>query len=91
MDGFEATRRIREIELANGGDSGGGLGESGDGTYSSGVLTPPRALIIGVTGNALMQDQRQFLAHGVDKVLTKPVDMEAVVATIRSQAEALQR
>ena len=36
-----------------------------------------KGLIIGLTGNALPEDIATFKAHGVDEVLTKPVDTDA--------------
>ena len=33
-------------------------------------------LIIGVTGNALPEDVKEFLDHGADGVVPKPFDME---------------
>ena len=35
-----------------------------------------RGRIFGVTGNALGEDMNEFLASGLDKVLTKPLNME---------------
>jgi CheY-like chemotaxis protein len=33
--------------------------------------------IFGITGNALKEDQDNFVSHGVDRVLSKPIDLEA--------------
>ena len=35
-----------------------------------------RGLIIGVTGNALPEDLKEFLDHGADGVVPKPFDIE---------------
>ncbi|KZO92222.1 hypothetical protein CALVIDRAFT_487979, partial [Calocera viscosa TUFC12733] len=43
--------------------------------------------VVGVTGNALAEDQQEYLDAGVDRVLTKPVlekDLRAMVALARS-------
>ena len=39
-------------------------------------------LVVGITGNALAQDQTAFMGCGCDAVLTKPVAMEALVPMI---------
>jgi CheY-like chemotaxis protein len=46
---------------------------------SQGFTTP----IIGITGNALPEDKAEFLSAGVNKVMTKPLDIEALVITIK--------
>jgi len=46
------------------------------------------AIILGVTGNALAQDTAQFLAAGCTRVLTKPVDMEAIANMIGTHVTA---
>jgi DNA-binding response OmpR family regulator len=38
--------------------------------------------VVGITGNALAQDQAAFVACGCDAVLTKPVAMEALVPMV---------
>ncbi|KZV96435.1 hypothetical protein EXIGLDRAFT_733351 [Exidia glandulosa HHB12029] len=45
-------------------------------------------LVIGVTGNALLADQEEYLAAGVDEVLTKPVMEKDIKAKL---VQALQR
>jgi len=60
MDGFEATRRIRQ-------------------------LPPPagQVPIIAVTANALETDRQNCLAAGMDGYLKKPVDIEALRASLQ--------
>jgi CheY-like chemotaxis protein len=70
MDGYEATRLIRQLES-----------ESAS-VQPEGDPWPHRVLILGVTGNALEQDQVQFSAQGLDGVLTKPVDVAELVQAI---------
>ena len=41
--------------------------------------------ILGVTGNALLDDINIFLAHGADKVLTKPFNLNAFEASLEGQ------
>lgn len=41
-----------------------------------------RGIMVGITGNALPDQISDFLAHGVDCVLTKPVDMNVLEKTI---------
>jgi len=45
-------------------------------------------LIVGVTGNALAEDQREYLDAGADYVLTKPVredDLKDMLALARTR------
>lgn len=84
MDGYEATRMIRDAEARH------GVGSSGIGT-SAAPNQLLRCHIIGVTGNALVQDQAEFMRHGVDQVLIKPVDVTAVAQAIRDRAAAIQQ
>ncbi|KZT61979.1 hypothetical protein CALCODRAFT_479467 [Calocera cornea HHB12733] len=49
--------------------------------------------VVGVTGNALKEDQLEYLEAGVDKILTKPVlekDLRNVVAIARERYKQLQ-
>lgn len=34
--------------------------------------------VVGITGNALLEDQEEYIAAGVDHVLTKPVNEQAL-------------
>jgi CheY-like chemotaxis protein len=35
-----------------------------------------KGIIVGVTGNALPEDIKEFIDHGADMVLTKPFDLD---------------
>ncbi|KAJ7491943.1 hypothetical protein FB451DRAFT_1216444 [Mycena latifolia] len=55
-----------------------------------------RDFVCGVTGNALLEDQEEYIAAGVDHVLTKPVNEQAlrrmlVLADARRKSKALAR
>lgn len=52
--------------------------------------------VCGVTGNALLEDQEEYIAAGVDHVLTKPVNEQAlrrmlVLADVRRKNKAVAR
>ncbi|KAJ7656255.1 hypothetical protein DFH06DRAFT_468406 [Mycena polygramma] len=52
--------------------------------------------VVGVTGNALLEDQEEYIAAGVDHVLTKPVNEQAlrrmlVLADARRKSKAVAR
>ena len=70
MNGFEATRAIREIEhtrrvTTQSDDDGSGRGQN-------------RALIIALTGLASSRDQTEAYKSGVDLFMTKPVSFKEV-------------
>jgi signal transduction histidine kinase/CheY-like chemotaxis protein/HPt (histidine-containing phosphotransfer) domain-containing protein len=67
MDGFEATARIRELELAGKTAGGGG-----------------RLPIVALTANALREDRERCLKAGMDDYLTKPLQPQKLIETIRS-------
>jgi len=65
MDGFEATRRIRDIETE----------------YRQqlpAMRTPAPSLVIALTGLASGRDQQEAFASGFDLYLTKPVSFREV-------------
>lgn len=64
MDGFEATRQIRALELERR-EAGG-----------SGGKKP--ALIIAFTGRSSMEDQVEAKRVGLDLFMTKPVSLKEV-------------
>jgi CheY-like chemotaxis protein len=61
MDGYEATVKIRELELA----------------------TNRHVPIIALTANAIVGEREKCIAAGMDDFLTKPFNIEEVLATIR--------
>jgi two-component system, sensor histidine kinase and response regulator len=68
MDGFEATRRIREREAEQ---------------DRSANLQPPRHIpIIAMTANALVGDRERCLDVGMDDYLSKPVKSEDLHAVL---------
>jgi signal transduction histidine kinase/CheY-like chemotaxis protein len=73
LSGYDAVRRIRELEA--GASNAGGRG--GGGLPKASPLLPSRSchrlLIVGVTGDALEEDQAAFRGAGADAVLIKPV------------------
>ena len=69
MNGFEATRAIREIEHTRNAIAG---------SASSDSPKDSRALIIALTGLASSRDQAEAFNSGVDLFLTKPVSFKEV-------------
>ncbi|MEM5786969.1 MAG: response regulator, partial [Syntrophobacteraceae bacterium] len=61
MDGYEATRRMRDREK--------------DALLSS-SLVPPRVAIVALTAHAMKEDREQCLAAGMDDYLSKPFSLE---------------
>ena len=66
MDGFEATRRIREMER------------------EQAPAASARLPIIALTANAVEGDRQRCLAAGMDGYVTKPVDSDKLIETVRS-------
>jgi signal transduction histidine kinase len=75
MDGFEATRRIREAEQRR-----ADAGED---------VTPIH--VIALTANAMKGDRARCLAAGMDEYLSKPVKPDSLVQQLRSFASELRR
>jgi len=67
MDGFEATRRIRALELCH------AVYQDSDPS-----VRPASALIIALTGLASAKDQSEAFLAGVDLYMTKPVSFKEV-------------
>ena len=67
MNGFEATRAIRDIEEARTHNDLAGSHKS-----------PSSALIIALTGLASSRDQSEAFTSGVDLFMTKPVSFKEV-------------
>ncbi|MGN6367677.1 MAG: response regulator [Phycisphaerae bacterium] len=61
LDGFEATRRIREVELRE---------------------NRAHLPIVALTANAVKGDRELCLAAGMDAYVTKPIDVQTLVATL---------
>ncbi|MBT4817117.1 MAG: response regulator, partial [Lentisphaerae bacterium] len=83
MDGYEATRRIRDWEEEQGADvgcqvSGEEAEETPEGTPPSTVPTlpsiPSHLPIIAMTADAMKEDRDRALATGMDDHVAKPVD-----------------
>jgi two-component system sensor histidine kinase/response regulator len=66
MDGFEATKRLREMERVNGGLRGSGQSRS-------------RLPIVALTAHALAEVRQQCLDAGMDDFLVKPFDEQQMV------------
>jgi two-component system, sensor histidine kinase and response regulator len=77
MDGYEATRRVRETEEAA--SAAGGAREA-----STPGARVPRIPIIAMTAHALKGDRQKCLDAGMDDYVTKPVNPQAL-------SEALER
>jgi CheY-like chemotaxis protein len=70
LDGFGATREIRQFEKARGEGEGEGRKEGGKGKGP--------ALIIALTGLASSKDQAEAAECGIDLFMTKPVALKEV-------------
>jgi len=81
MDGFEATRRIRERESTL--VKGNTPSEIRD---LSDQRRPGHIPIIAVTANAMQGDRENCLAAGMDDYLAKPIQMEALRAVLHRWA-----
>ncbi len=74
MDGFQATRIIRELE--NGRDPHGNATEVKP-------VHPGRIPIIALTANATREDEEQCLAVGMDAYCSKPVNATQLIAMVQ--------
>jgi Amt family ammonium transporter len=69
MDGFEATRAIRQREISEGEAS----------------QSPRHIPIVALTANAIKGDRETCIAAGMDDYVSKPVSAEKLVAAIEGQ------
>ncbi len=76
MDGFEAARRIREIESATASPAGG---------------TRPRIPIVALTAHALAEIREKCLRSGMDDFLVKPFDDLQIGEVLRRWVPSAER
>jgi signal transduction histidine kinase/CheY-like chemotaxis protein/PAS domain-containing protein len=88
MDGFEATRIIREKEQRQWSIVNGHSKETGDKKSSSAPLTGRHIPIIAVTANAMQGDRERCLAAGMDEYLAKPVKLDELRLAMRGWVAA---
>ncbi len=88
MDGFEATRRIREQEARQSSLVTGH--SSGDAPLPDGRLpmTAPRVPIIAMTANAMEGDRDRCLAAGMDDYVAKPATLGLLAAVLERRVPA---
>lgn len=89
MDGYEATKRIRQMEKARGLDH---LSKKNDFPFPSPEGPPQPACIAALTASALSEDRVRCALAGMDEFIVKPVSRKDILRVIeqrwRSSSEA---
>lgn len=80
MDGFEATRAIRQFEAAHQ-DIGRKIFRQDENVWEKDSLTQ-RIPIVAMTAHAMKGDREKCLAAGMDDYMTKPIKREIVLEMI---------
>jgi signal transduction histidine kinase/CheY-like chemotaxis protein len=84
MDGYEATRRIRAYEKENGNKSNGKSMEFPKETPKLLSERPNGVPIIAMTANVFHDDIKRCLKAGMNSHVGKPIDINEVMAKLRS-------
>src|SRR5439155_14791545 len=79
MDGFEATRAIRDFEEQV---SAGALIPDPNSSFAQAHSRAGRIPIVALTANAMKDDQQTCLDAGMDGYVTKPVRLEKLLDAI---------
>jgi len=82
MDGFAATRRIREAGVCRCGREG--VGEDGPPQTHTRTNSHTRIPIIAMTAHAMQGDREQCLEAGMDDYLAKPIQPQALAAVLEN-------
>ncbi|WP_083448288.1 response regulator [Nitrospira moscoviensis] len=82
MDGFEATRRIRDREQRDELRATSDEPEQGSASTRHGSRVTHHVPIIAMTANAMEGDRERCLAAGMDEYLSKPIMLETLAAVL---------
>jgi CheY-like chemotaxis protein len=91
MDGYEATRRIRDIEFNVHGSRSKVQDEYSDLSTHRSPITDHRIPIIAMTAHALTGDREVCLAVGMDDYIAKPIDERELYAVLAKWIKPGQR